>query len=192
MVARELNEWFRSFAPEGHPRIDRLSPSERTLPATALEGVRGFFTDANGCLSRAAWEAVPFRPIPYAEDRALALDMLRAGYAKVYVPDASVIHSHDYAPLAWLRRSFDEARALRDVYGYIEPADVRRNALMVWGQVGADLRWVHARGGRRTPTSIARSLGHHLVRTAGALLGARYPTLPDSVVRRMSLEGRGR
>ena len=86
MVARELTEWFRSFAPDGAPRIDRLAASERTIPATVLEGIRGFFTDANGCIARAAWEAVPFRPIPYAEDRALALDMLRAGYAKVYVP----------------------------------------------------------------------------------------------------------
>ena len=119
------------------------------------------------------------------------MDMLRAGYAKVYVPDASVIHSHDYSLIGWLRRSFDEARALRDVYGYVEPADVRRNALMVWGKVGADLRWVRAHGGRRSPALIARSLTHHLLRTAGALLGARAVALPGSVVRRLSLEGRG-
>ncbi len=64
MVARELTEWFHSFAPDGAPRIDRLAPSERTIPATELEGIRGFFTDANGCLARAAWEAVPFRADP--------------------------------------------------------------------------------------------------------------------------------
>ena len=79
MVARELTEWFHSFAPDGAPRIDRLCPAERTSPATVLDGIRGFFTDANGCLARAAWEAVPFRAVPYAEDRALAIDMLRAG-----------------------------------------------------------------------------------------------------------------
>jgi rhamnosyltransferase len=192
MVARELTEWFRSFAPDGAPRIDRLALSERTITATVLEGIPGFFTDANGCLARAAWEVVPFRPIPYAEDRALALDMLRAGYAKVYVPQAPVIHSHDYSMVGWLGRSFDEARSLRDVYGYVEPADIRRNALMVWGKVGADLRWVRAHGGRRSPAVIARSLAHHLIRTAGALLGARYCGLPDPVVRGLSLEGRGR
>jgi glycosyltransferase involved in cell wall biosynthesis len=192
MVARELTEWFHSFAPDGAPRIDRLALSERTIPATVLEGIRGFFTDANGCIARAAWEDVPFRPIPYAEDRALALDMLRAGYAKVYVPQAPVIHSHEYSPIGWLRRSFDEARALRDVYGYVEPADLRRNALMVWGKVGADLRWVRAHGGRRTPTLIACSLAHHLLRITGALLGARYAGLPKSVVRRLSLEERGK
>jgi rhamnosyltransferase len=191
LVARELTEWFRSFAPDGAPRVDGLGPSERTIPATELQGIRGFFTDANGCLARAAWEVVPFRPAPYAEDRAIAMDMLRAGYAKVYVPQASVIHSHDYSTLGWLRRSFDEARAVRDVYGYVESAEIRRNALMVWGKVGADLRWVHAHGGRRSPALIARSLSYHLLRTAGALLGARAAALPDSVVRTLSLERRG-
>ena len=191
MVARELTEWFQSFAPDGAPRIDRLEPSERTIPVAELEGMRGFFTDANGCLARGAWEAVPFRTVPYAEDRVLAMDMLRAGYTKVYVPQASVIHSHDYSLIGWLRRSFDEARALREVYGDVEATDMRRNALLVWGNVGADLRWARAHGGRYSPALIALSLAHHVTRTAGALLGAHAAALPGSVVRRLSLEGRG-
>ncbi|HWF34885.1 MAG TPA: glycosyltransferase family A protein, partial [Solirubrobacteraceae bacterium] len=71
MVARELADWFRSFSPGGAPRVDRLSPSERDIPARALLGARGFFTDANGCVARSAWESVPFRPVPYAEDHVL-------------------------------------------------------------------------------------------------------------------------
>jgi glycosyltransferase involved in cell wall biosynthesis len=190
MVARELTEWFREFAPDGASRVDRLDQSERASASTRLLGIPGFFTDANGCLSRDAWESVPFRPMPYAEDRALALDMLCAGYAKVFVPGAAVIHSHDYSPGNWLRRSFDEARSLREVYGYVEPLDVRRNALKVWGSVGADLRWVRASGARRSPLVIARSLSHHLLRMAGALLGARSTALPPRVVRTLSLERR--
>ena len=105
---------------------------------------------------------MPFREVAYAEDRVLATDMLRAGYAKVYAPRASVIHSHDYSLVGWLRRSFDEARALREVYGDVEAMDMRRNALLVWGNVGADLRWVRAHGGRHSPALIASSLVHHL------------------------------
>ena len=191
MVARELTEWFQSFAPDGSPRIDRLDSSERTIATIELEGIRGFFTDANGCIARAAWEDVPFREVAYAEDRVLAMDMLRAGYAKVYAPRASVIHSHDYSLMGWLRRSFDEARALREVYGDVEATDLRRNALLIWGNVGADLRWARAQGGRHSPALIARSLAHHLARTAGALLGASAGSLPGSVVRRLSLERRG-
>ena len=76
----------------------------------------------------------------------LAHDMLRAGFAKVYVPDAAVIHSHEYSPLGWLRRSFDEARAMREVYGWAQPADPRPLALALRGSVGGDWRWASARG----------------------------------------------
>ena len=48
--------------------------------------------------------------------------MMRAGYAKAYVPGAAVLHSHAYSSLEQLRRSFDEWRGLREVYGWREPA----------------------------------------------------------------------
>ena len=117
-VRVELERWFASLAPDGEPTVERLDEAERAaLPALALIGRRGFFTDANACLARAAWERVPFREVPYAEDRVLAIDMLRAGYAKAFVPAAAVWHSHDYtrAPAAapLLRRVARPARGLR-------------------------------------------------------------------------------
>jgi rhamnosyltransferase len=195
MIARELTEWFRSFAPDGGPRIDRLAPAERDLPTLALLGPRGFFSDVNGCVSRAAWEDVPFRDLAYAEDHVLAHDMLRAGYTKVYMPDAAVIHSHEYSAWGWLRRSFDEARALQEVYGWAEPLTPIATPLKVWGLVGADRRWIRARGSpglRQELGVVARSARHHAVRTLGAILGARAERLPRWFIRQLSLEGRGR
>lgn len=195
MVARELTEWFRSLSADGEPRVDRLRPDERELPARFLLGARGFFTDANGCVSRAAWESVPFRPVAYAEDHVLAHDMLRAGFAKAYVPDAAVIHSHEYSGWDWLCRSFDEARATNDVYGFTEQGELRRAALSVWGQVGADWRWSCNRPdqrGRQGAALLASSLRHHLLRAVGTMLGVRARQLPDAVVERLSLEGRAR
>ncbi len=192
MVTRELTAWFASFSAGGAPRIDRLEPSERNLPSRALLGPRGFFTDANGALARDAWQTVPFRTVPYAEDHLLAHDVMRAGYAKVFMPDAAVIHSHDYAGIDWLRRSFDEFRGLHDVYGFAVPLGPRRNGLNVWGLVGADWRWTRTEARGRAPlTLLPRSLWHHSLRTAGALLGGRADRLPDSAVRRLSLERRG-
>jgi glycosyltransferase involved in cell wall biosynthesis len=187
MVARELGEWFHSFSPDGAPRVDRLAAAERGVPARALLGPRGFFTDANGCVARSAWESVPFRAVAYAEDHVLAHDMLRAGHAKVYVPEAAVIHSHEYTPWGWLRRSFDESRALREVYGFVEPVA----PLKVWGLVGADWRFAGAAAGGPGPavTLLARSAVHHSVRVTGAVLGSRADRLPRVVVRRLSLEG---
>ncbi len=193
-VARELTEWFDSFSASGEPRIDSLDAAERTAPPGAFFGRRGFFTDANGAVARAAWERVPFREIAYAEDHLLAQDMLRAGFAKVYVPEAAVIHSHEYSPGEWLRRSFDEARALREVYGWVEPLG-RTATLKVWGSVGADWRWWRAtadrsRTGRSALGLLASSLLHHGARTTGAVLGSRSDRLPRTLVRRLSLERR--
>lgn len=194
MVARELTEWFEGFSPTGEPRLDRLSDAERRVCARALLGPRGFFTDANGCVRRSAWERAPFRDIAYAEDHALAHDMLRAGFAKVFVPDAAVIHSHDYAGWGWLRRSFDEARALQEIYGWREPLSPRTALLNVSGRVRADRRWVRSRSGTLTRPQagglLARSTMHHLTRASGAVLGGRADRLPRGLVRRLSYERR--
>jgi rhamnosyltransferase len=192
MVRRELTEWFGSFADGERPRVDRLAEHERELPALELLGRRAFFTDANGAVSREHWRRVPFRPVPYAEDQQLALDMLRAGHAKVFVPGAGVLHSHDYAPAELFRRCFDEWRALREVYGFVEPLRVRsvRDKLLV--PVRGDVRLLRAEGASTAGLAAggARSATHHAIRLAGALAGSRADRLPPQLRGRLSLEGR--
>jgi len=191
-VRWELEHWFSSLSPDGGPRVERLREDERALPAVALIGARGFFTDANACVSRAAWSEAPFRDVPYAEDRLLAIDMLRAGYAKAFVPGAAVLHSHDYAAGEQLRRSFDEWRGLREVYGWREPASPVHLAGQLRGALGQARRTALREGlspARRRATLAAVSR-HHVLRLAGALLGSRADRLPAGVRRRLSLEGR--
>lgn len=190
MSARELVEWFASFSADGSPRVDRLAPEERDLPPVRLMGQRGFFTDANGCLSRAAWRRVPFRDVAYAEDHALAHDMLRAGFAKVFMPDAAVIHSHEYGPAEWLRRSFDEARGVREIYGVEAKRGLTWFLTNVWGLVRADLRFARELGVQGRPGVAGHSLAHHGLRSIGTLLGERAGSLPAPVIRRLSLERR--
>ena len=191
-VRLELERWFGSLSPDGAPRLERLAEDERSLPAMSFVGRSGFFTDANGCLSRTAWERVPFRDIPYAEDRALALDMLRAGYAKAFVPAAGVMHSHRYSTLQQVRRSFDEWRGLREVYGWREPA---RPAYLL-GQLRGELRQALQESSlERLPAArrgvmLAAVGRHHAARLAGALLGSRANLLPPWARRLLSLEGR--
>ncbi len=192
-VRLELERWFHSLAPDAHPRVDRLEEHERrALPALALIGARGFFTDANACIDRAAWERVPFRQVPYAEDRLLAIDMLRSGYARAYVPDAPVVHSHAYTSSQELRRCFDEWRGLREVYGWREPLSPIHLARRLQGELGWARRELDRRGAslsdrRATLAAITR---HHVVRLVGALLGSRADRLPPGARRRLSLEGR--
>jgi len=191
-VRIELERWFASLSPDGGPRLERLGESELGLPVADFLGRRGFFTDANACIARAAWERVGFREVPYAEDRVLAIDMLRAGYAKTFVPEAAVLHSHAYGSCGQLRRSFDEGRGLREVYGWREPASPARLARNLRGELGATRRELLAAGvapARRRAT-LAAVTRHHVLRLTGALLGSRAQALPAWARRRLSLERR--
>lgn len=195
-VRWELERWFSTLSPDGRPRVDRLKDTERPsassagIPAMALLGARGFFSDANACVARAAWERVPFREVAYAEDRVIALDMLRGGYAKAYIPDAPVWHSHDYSTLEHLRRSFDEWRGLREVYGWREPASARHLTRQLRGALGQARNELAESGSSRRAAAYTGVTRHQLVRLTGALLGSRADRLPAWVRRRLSLEGR--
>jgi len=197
-VTREIVDWFASF-PTGEARIARLDPAQRGAPDLDFLGHLGFFSDVNGCVARAAWQRVPFRAVAYAEDHRLALDMLRAGYAKVYVPEAPVIHAHEYSRWDWMRRSFDESRAMREVYGWAP--DARTVIRDVRGGVMADLRAARRSpgadregggrvSGREQLAAAVAAAGHHSARGLGTFLGPRSAPWPRFLVRRLSLEGR--
>lgn len=184
-IVRELAGWFSVLSPDGRPRVDRD-------PAARGPGPVAFFTDANGCVARAAWERVPFREVAYAEDQVLALDMQRAGFAKVFHPGAVALHSHDYGIANQFKRSFDEWRALREVHGWVEPASPRGLARTVLGRVRDDWQAMRA---EQVPFATlvretARSARHWTVRTAGAVAGSRADRLSPVVRRACSLEGR--
>ena len=181
MVRRELDQWFSSL------------PTDPELGAgDDPDGRRWFFTDANGCISRTAWERVPFRPVKYAEDRLLARDMLAAGYAKVYRPDAAVIHSHQYRPLDQFRRSFDEWRGLLEVEAIAAPPRLVDVVLGAQRAVRDDIALARAEGQHRVGRALtaAASSRHHSLRAAGEALGSRADRLPPTLRRRCSLEGR--
>jgi rhamnosyltransferase len=184
-VARELDVWFASLAPDGAPRVDRT-------PMPRGPGPETFFTTANGALARVAWQRVPFRDVPYAEDQALAVDMLHAGYAKVFAPAAAVVHSHDYATLAQFRRSFDEWRGLREVHGWVQPLAPLGTLLTLQSQVRGDLRSLRGRGlpAAALGRELVRSVRHWTIRAAGAAAGSRADRLPPRVRRWCSLERR--
>jgi rhamnosyltransferase len=192
-VRIELERWFQSLSPDGATLLERLDANERrSLPVGELIGRRGFFTDANACLARAAWEQVPFREMSYAEDRVLAIDMLRAGYAKAFVPQATVLHSHHYTSVQQLRRSFDEWRGLLEVYDWREPASPRHLLSRMRGALGqADAALAAERVSRLARLAALAGVAlHQLASLCGALLGSHADLLPARVRRVLSLEGR--
>jgi rhamnosyltransferase len=127
--------------------------------------------------------------VSYAEDQLLARDMLAAGYAKAYEPGAGVIHSHSYPPGELFGRLFDEFRALREVHGWVEPADPRRVATRLRREVARDRAYLRATGGPVERGTLG-SIGYHAIRAAAGALGSRADRLPDGVRRALSRDGR--
>jgi glycosyltransferase involved in cell wall biosynthesis len=189
-------EMERHFAVWGEGRsvdVQRLDRSPGGLAAyRAFPGRWTFLSDVNCAVARWALERIPYRDVPYAEDQLLGRELVEAGYAKVFHPEAAVVHSHDYPPGRFLRRYFDEFRSLREVLDYVEPAGPMRTQRLIRGVVRADQRWLSAHGvhGRRLARPLAVSTRHHAIRQAGAILGSRADRLPPAVRRRLSLEGR--
>lgn len=178
MIARELDEFFASMAPDGEPALHRA-------------GDLAFLSNVNASYSRSCWEEIRFEDVAYAEDQAFGQAMLAAGWTKVFHPRAAVRHAHDYGPLEFARRYFDEYRGLHETSGHVEPAAAGRVLADIRGGVAADRRWMAAQGwpGSRRAAWTARSLLHHGSRKLAAVAATRTE-LPATVERRLSLEGR--
>jgi O-antigen biosynthesis protein len=178
-IARELDGFFADMTPDGEPMLQR-------------EGDLAFMSNVNASYSRACWEQVRFEEIAYAEDQAFGQAMLAAGWTKVFHPRAAVHHAHDYGPVEFARRYFDEYRGLRETVGHVEPARLRPILTEVQASVVADRRWMSDHGwseSRRAAWTV-RSLLHHGGRKAAAIAGTRSEQLPAGLERRLSLEGR--
>jgi glycosyltransferase involved in cell wall biosynthesis len=179
MIARELTEFFDGFSPDGRSVVQ--GPGDPT-----------FLSNVNACYRRGCWEEVRFRDLPYSEDQAFGRDLLAAGWLKAYAPAAGVLHAHDYGPVEFMRRYFDEYRGLREATGHVEPLGLRSAPGHVRALVARDRRLMAERGygwGRRAAWS-ARAALHHGGRRAFAALGSRAERLPASLQRAISLEGR--
>ncbi|MGP0036344.1 MAG: glycosyltransferase [Solirubrobacteraceae bacterium] len=179
MIARELEEFFASFSLGGGPVVQQ-------------QGDPTFLSNVNACYSRACWEQLGFRNVAYAEDQAFGADLLDAGWSKVYHPGASVLHSHDYGFVDFMRRYFDEYRGLRETTGHIEPFAPRDMVGHIQRSVRGDMQWLVRRGA--APGELAnwslRSAAHHGGRRVFSAVGSRSHRLPAAARGRLSLERR--
>ena len=176
MIARELTEFFAGFSPDGRPVVQRA-------------GDPAFLSNVNACYSRECWAELRFPDVEYAEDQAFGRAVLDAGWAKVFHPGAAVRHAHDYGPVEFAKRYFDEYRGLRETTGHVEslrPADALRETVR-------DQRWLREQGAPVTARArwLPRSVLHHTGRQLGSAAGSRAERLPARVRRALSLEGRG-
>lgn len=179
MIARELTEHFATFAPDGGPTVQRT-------------GDPAFLSNVNACYRRACWEEIRFRDVPYSEDQAFGRDLLAAGWLKAYHPDAAVLHAHDYGPVEFMRRYFDEYRGLRATTGHVEAVRPVEWVRAIRSEVARDLRWMREHGASADERARwgARAAVHHGGRRIFSALGSRAERVPAPVRRTISLEGR--
>jgi glycosyltransferase involved in cell wall biosynthesis len=178
MIARELTEFFATFSPTGGPVVQR-------------RGDPSFLSNVNACYARVCWQELRFRELAYSEDQAFGSDLLAAGWSKVYQPNAAVLHAHDYSPLEFMQRYFDEYRGLRSSLGHVELLRPRELLGEVRALVGGDVRWMRERGYNTHERArwTMRSLTHHSGRKVFSALGSRSDSLPRGLRARLSFEG---
>ena len=104
----------------------------------------------------------------------------------------AVLHAHDYPPVEFMRRYFDEYRGLRETIGHVEPFAPRSALHDVRALVAHDRRYMREQelSGAQVARWTARSAVHHAGRKAFSALGSRADALPPRVQRRLSLERR--
>ena len=110
MIARELTEFFAGFeGPAGSPAI--RSGGDTT-----------FLSNVNAATGASCWEEIRFEDVAYSEDQAFGRAMLGRrlgeGLSRRTRP---CLHAHDYPPVTFMRRYFDEYRGLRRTAGHVEP-----------------------------------------------------------------------
>ena len=183
MIARELEEYFATFAGPGGPQDPHVfGPGDET-----------FLSNVNAAYRRACWDEIRFADLAYSEDQAFGRVLAEhPRWHKRYDPAAAVLHAHDYPPTEFFRRYFDEYRGLRETVGHIEQVKTLSVVKDSLGRARADARYVRERGASTGEQArwAARATRHHMGRRVAAVLGSRAGRLPDPLERRLSLEGR--
>jgi rhamnosyltransferase len=114
----ELNQHFAGFG--SALAVVRLDDPARFATDTGYRQWLHFFSSNNACIRRSVWQTLPLPEVAFAEDQTWALRAIEAGYAKAFVPDAVVYHSHDFGVWETLQRNFDEAGSfLQDHLGVV-------------------------------------------------------------------------
>lgn len=91
------------------PELQSLAPVDRLARCT--------FDNVCSCIRRSVWQSHPFRSLPIAEDLAWARDVLLAGYELAFLPDVTVLHSHDRPARYEYTRTRLLHRQLADLFG---------------------------------------------------------------------------
>jgi len=154
----------------------------RSLEPQALRQLISF-PNVSAAIRADVFARIPFPHARFGEDMKWAREVLEAGLKIRYEPSSTVLHSHNYSPVEWFRRSFDDGGANWEV------ADIRLDAQDVIPTILSMVRddWHYLEEGWRLESTELRhwQLRSVLRRTAWALaqwLGTHRQLLADGLL----------
>lgn len=188
-LKEDLDRHFEGFLV--HPLVvDRALDPEKYEVDIGWRQFLHFYSDNNSLMRRTVWQKLPYPDVEFAEDQIWARDMIEAGFAKAYAPDAVVIHSHDYGVVEQARRAFDEARQFRHHFGYRLSGSIRDVVLGIVRSVIDAIKHTpdHSRYGPVTSRLRLRRALQRIALVFGHFLGTHHEKLPIRVKRILSLD----
>ncbi|MER9406669.1 glycosyltransferase family 2 protein [Mesorhizobium caraganae] len=136
-----------------------------------LRQVFHFYSDNSSCLRKSVWKRHPYPDVSFAEDQLWAKIIVEAGYRKAFSWDSIVHHSHEYSFWDRLSRSYDESKALYELFGYrLSPskAEMIRQIIRTTGRdIGLAVvnRWIVSdfwAVAKQPFDNVARQVGYYL------------------------------
>jgi rhamnosyltransferase len=153
----------------------------RSLKPQALRQLISF-PNVSAAIRADVFARISFPHMTFGEDMKWAREVLEAGLKIQYEPSSTVLHSHNYSPVEWFRRSFDDGGANWDVAGIrLDARDVIPTILSMvrddwrylelgWRLEGPELRhWQLRSVLRRTAWALGQWLGTDRRLLAGGL-----------------------
>ena len=176
---RELDAHFAGFG--ASLNVTRIEDPQRFENDPGYRQYLHFFSSNNSCIRRAVWEKLPLPEVLFAEDQTWALEAMKAGYSKAFVPDAVVFHSHDFGVWETFQRNFDEARSFERYFGYEMQSGMPGTLRSAAALARRDYSWLRQAGltGVRLFKNSVYMCGIELARTLGQLFGTRHRSLPS-------------
>jgi rhamnosyltransferase len=140
LTRRQLAGWVagqreaRVVRVRDRAEYDRLTPLER-LHACAFDNVCAAFR-------RSVWTAHPFAEMPIAEDLGWGRDVLLAGHALAYAPEAVVEHSHNRSAWYELKRTWVLHQELHRLFGVRTIPSMRHLARAIASAAISHQQWL--------------------------------------------------
>ncbi|MDO6388167.1 glycosyltransferase family 2 protein [Uliginosibacterium sp. 31-12] len=143
-MRHDLESFMQGF--DKGPRVVRIEDRAEYDASLSMRQFMHFYSDNNSCLRKSVWERVPYRDVEYGEDQIWARDIIEAGYAKAYAPDAGVYHSHTYGVRDTFKRAKVDRKFWVKEFGYTSVSSLRAMHNEAKNQYRAERAWYEEQG----------------------------------------------